>query len=149
MLAHAASAQGIAVAEQLAGKPCGINTDLDPSCIYTDPEIASVGMTEEQAKAAGIDYKVGRFPFRGNGRSLILGKGSGFVKIIGEKKYGEILGVHIIGPNATELIAECAVAMHLEACVEDLAETIHAHPTVSESIMEAAENFLGGSIHML
>ena len=149
MLAHAASAQGIAVAEQLAGKPCGINTDLVPSCIYTDPEIASVGMTEEQAKAAGIDYKVGRFPFRGNGRSLILGKGSGFVKIIGEKKYGEILGVHIIGPNATELIAECAVAMHLEACVEDLAETIHAHPTVSESIMEAAENFLGGSIHMI
>ena len=149
MLAHAASAQGVAVAERLAGKKSGIRTDLVPSCIYTDPEIASVGMTEEQAKEAGIDYRVGRFPFRGNGRSLILGKGSGFVKIIGDTKYGEILGVHIIGPYATELIAECAAAMHLEACVEDLAETIHAHPTVSESIMEAAENFLGGAIHMV
>ncbi len=149
MLAHAASAQGVAVAERLAGKKSGIRTDLVPSCIYTDPEIASVGMTEDQAKEAGIDYRVGRFPFRGNGRSLILGKGSGFVKIIGDTKYGEILGVHIIGPYATELIAECAAAMHLEACVEDLAETIHAHPTVSESIMEAAENFLGGAIHMV
>lgn len=149
MLAHAASAQGIHVAEQIAGKKCGTRMDLVPSCIYTDPEIASVGMTEEQAKEAGIDYKVGRFPFRGNGRSLILGKGTGFVKIIGDSRYGEILGVHIIGPNATELIAECAVAMHLEACVEDLAETIHAHPTVSESIMEAAESFLGGAIHMI
>ena len=149
MLAHAASAQGVAVAERLAGKKSGIRTDLVPSCIYTDPEIASVGITEDQAKEAGINYRVGRFPFRGNGRSLILGKGSGFVKIIGDTKYGEILGVHIIGPYATELIAECAAAMHLEACVEDLAETIHAHPTVSESIMEAAENFLGGAIHMV
>lgn len=149
MLAHAASAQGIAVAERLAGKKSGMRLDLVPSCIYTDPEIASVGMTEEQAKEAGIDYNVGRFPFRGNGRALILGKAAGFVKIIGDKKYGEILGVHIIGPNATELIAECAAAMHLEACVEDIAETIHAHPTVSEAVMEAAESFLGGAIHMV
>lgn len=147
MLAHAASAQGIYLAHKLTGTASGVNLDIVPSCIYTDPEIAGVGLTEQQAKEANIDYKVGRFVFRANGRSLVLGKTKGFVKIIGGAKYGEVLGIHIIGPYATELIAGCAVAMKLEACVEDIANTIHAHPTVSESIMEAAEGFLGGAIH--
>ena len=149
MPAHAASAQGIYLAHKLTGTASGVNLDTVPSCIYTDPEIAGVGLTEQQAKEANIDYKVGRFVFRANGRSLVLGKTKGFVKIIGGAKYGEVLGVHIIGPYATELIAGCAVAMKLEACVEDIANTIHAHPTVSESIMEAAEGFLGGAIHLV
>lgn len=149
MLAHAASAQGIHVAQRIMGKGCGIAQQIVPSCVYTDPEIASVGLTEEQVKEKGIPYKTGKFSFRANGRSLVLGKASGFVKIIGSAKHNEVLGVHIIGPYATEMIAECAVAMRLEACVEDIANTIHAHPTVSESIMEAAESFLGGAIHSL
>ena len=149
MLAHAASAQGIAVAESVAGAKCGIAQSIVPACVYTDPEIASAGLTEEQAGEQGIGYKTAKFPFRANGRSLVLGKTEGFVKIISGEKYNEILGVHIVGPHATELIAECALAMKLEACVEDIANTIHAHPTVSESIMEAAEGLLGGSIHYL
>ncbi len=149
MLAHVASAQGIGVAEKIAGHMCGITQDVVPSCVYTDPEIAAVGLTEEQAKEKGLDYKTAKFSFRANGRSLVLGKGEGFAKIVGGTKYNEILGVHIVGPYATELIAECALAMKLEGCVEDIANTIHAHPTVSESIMEAAESFLGGGIHSL
>jgi dihydrolipoamide dehydrogenase len=147
MLAHVASAQGIFVAELIMGKRCIISQDIVPNCIYTNPEIASVGMTEEEAKDKGIEYKVGKFRFRANGRSLILDKGEGFVKIIGSKKHNEVLGVHIIGPYATEMIAECVAVMTLEGCVEDIANIIHAHPTVSESIKEAAEDFLGGAIH--
>ena len=149
MLAHTASAQAIFVAEHIMGKTPEVALNIIPSCIYTDPEIASVGLTEEQAKEQGIAYRVGKFPFRANGRSLVLGKADGFVKIIGSEDYHEILGVHIIGPYATELIAECAMAIKLEGCVEDIANTIHAHPTVSEGVMEAAEKFLGGAIHSL
>lgn len=149
MLAHAASAQGITVADRIMGKEPEISLSIVPSCIYTDPEIAAVGLTEEQVKERGIPYKVGRFTFRANGRSLILGKNQGFVKIIGSTAHNEVLGVHIIGPHATELIGECAMVMQLEGCVEDIAHTIHAHPTVGESIMEAAEAYLGGAIHSL
>ena len=106
-------------------------------------------MTEAQVKESGRPYKVGKFPLRANGRSMIVDQTEGFVKIIGDAKTNEILGVHIIGQFATEMIGECAVAMKLEGCVEDLAQTIHAHPTVSESIMEAAESYLGGAIHSL
>ena len=151
MLAHAASAQGIDVADRIAGKPVhpGNKHSVVPSCIYTDPEIASVGKTEEQLKNENAEYNVSKFSFRGNGRSLVLGKAEGFVKILSSKKHGEVLGVHIIGPYATELIGECALAMRMECCVEDIAETIHAHPTVGESIMEAAEAGVYGAIHSL
>lgn len=149
MLAHVASAEGITVAEHLCGHASGINMKVVPSCIYCEPEIASVGMTEEQVKAAGIPYKTGKFPFRANGRSMIVGQPVGFVKIIGHASTNEVLGVHIIGPHATEMIGECVAVMKLEGCVEDIAQTIHAHPSVSESIMEAAEQFMGGCIHSL
>lgn len=149
MLAHVASAEGITVAEAICGKDAHINRDVVPSCIYCEPEIAQVGLTEEQVKASGRAYKVGKFPLRANGRSMIINQTQGFVKIIGDASTNEILGVHIIGPSATEMIGECAVAMKLEGCVEDIAQTIHAHPSVSESIMEAAESYLGGAIHSL
>jgi dihydrolipoamide dehydrogenase len=149
LLAHAASAQGMSVAKRIMGKECEIAQDVVPSCIYARPEIASVGLTEDQAKAKGLEYKVEKFYLRANGRSLVNGATSGFVKIVAGAQHGEVLGANIIGDYATELIAECALAIKLEACVEDIANTIHAHPTVSESIMEAAERFLGGSIHSL
>ena len=149
MLAHVASAEGITVAEAICGEDAHIQRGIVPSCIYCEPEIAQVGMTEAQVKESGRPYKVGKFPLRANGRSMIVDQTEGFVKIIGDAKTNEILGVHIIGQFATEMIGECAVAMKLEGCVEDLAQTIHAHPTVSESIMEAAESYLGGAIHSL
>lgn len=149
MLAHAASAQGIAVAQHIIGGQSLIKQDIVPSCVYTTPEIASVGITEQQAKQQGIAYKTGLFHLRANGRSLIMQQPEGFVKIIGGTAYNEVLGVHIMGPYATELIAQCAVVMKLEGCVDDIAHTIHAHPTMSESVMEAAEEFLGGAIHSL
>lgn len=149
MLAHVASAQGVAVAEHLTGHKPEIAQDIIPSCIYTDPEIASVGLTEQQAKDAGIEYKFGKFSLRANGRSLIVDRPNGFVKIIGDAATNKVLGVHIIGPFATEMIAECAAVMKFGGRVEDIAHTIHAHPTVGESIMEAAEKYLGGAIHSL
>ena len=149
MLAHVASAEGITVAEAICGGDAHIQRQIVPSCIYCEPEIAQVGMTEAQVKESGRAYKVGKFPLRANGRSMIVNQTEGFVKIIGDAKTNEILGVHIIGQFATEMIGECAVAMKLEGCVEDLAQTIHAHPTISESIMEAAESYLGGAIHSL
>ena len=147
-LAHAASAQGIAVAEKIMGKEPEVNLNIVPACIYTTPEIATVGMTEAQAKERGIAYKVGRFPFRANGKALAMGQSEGFVKIIADTQYGQIIGAQIIGPRATDMIGEIAVAMKLEATVEEIATTIHAHPTLSEAIMEAAYDCLGEAIHM-
>ncbi|MCR4673358.1 MAG: dihydrolipoyl dehydrogenase [Lachnospiraceae bacterium] len=149
MLAHAAAAQGKIVVTRLLGEECGIDPDLVSSCIYTDPEIASVGISEEQAKAAGLAYKAGKFNFAANGRSMILGKRTGFVKMIAEAESGRVLGVHMIGPCATELIAECALAIKMKCTVTDIADTIHAHPTVSEAVEEAAESLLGGAIDMI
>ncbi len=149
MLAHVASAQGVAVAERITGHTPAIAQHIIPSCIYTDPEIASVGLTEAQVKDSGREYKVGKFSLRANGRSLVVNRPNGFVKIIGDAQTNEVLGVHIIGAFATEMIGECAAVMKLEGCVEDIAHTIHAHPTVGESIMEAAEKYLGGAIHSL
>ncbi|MDQ3088213.1 MAG: dihydrolipoyl dehydrogenase, partial [Acidobacteriota bacterium] len=139
-LAHLASKEGILVVEKLAGKKVEpINQRLVPNCTYCDPEVASVGLTEAKAREEGYDVKVGKFPFSASGKARILGETDGFVKIVSEKKYDEVLGVHIIGPHATELLAEACVAMSHEATAESLSQTIHAHPTVSESIMEAAE----------
>ena len=148
-LAHLASKEGILVVERIAGKKVEpINHRLVPNCTYCDPEVASVGLTEAKAREEGYDVKVGKFPYSASGKARILGETDGFVKIISEKKYDEILGVHIIGPHATELLAEACVAMSHEATAESLSQTIHAHPTVSESVMEAAEGVHDLTIHM-
>jgi dihydrolipoamide dehydrogenase len=150
LLAHLASKEGIVAAEHIAGdkdvRP--INLRLVPNCTYCDPEVASVGLTEANAKELGYDVKVGKFPFSASGKARILGEEEGFVKIVSESKYDEILGVHIIGPHATELIAEACVAMQLESTAEELGRTMHAHPTVSEAVMEAAEGVHGLAVHI-
>jgi dihydrolipoamide dehydrogenase len=148
-LAHLASKEGIMVVEKIAGKKVEpIKQNLVPNCTYCDPEVASVGLTEAKAKEAGYDVKIGKFPFSASGKARILGETDGFVKIVAEKKYDEVLGVHIIGPHATELLAECVFAMALETTADELGRVIHAHPTVSESIMEAAEGVHDLTIHM-
>jgi dihydrolipoamide dehydrogenase len=148
-LAHLASKEGCMVVEQIAGQHAEpINMRLVPSCTYCDPEVASVGLSEAKAKELGYDVKVGKFPFSASGKARILGEEEGFVKVVSESKYDEILGVHIIGPHATELLAEACVAMQLECTAEELGRTIHAHPTVSESVMEAAEGVHGLTIHI-
>jgi len=150
LLAHLASKEGIVAVEHIAGlkdvRP--INLRLVPNCTYCDPEIGSVGLTEAKAREQGYDVKVGRFPFSASGKARIIGEEEGFVKVVSEKKYDEILGVHIIGPHATELIAEACVAMQLESTAEELGLTMHAHPTVSEAVMEAAEGVHDKSIHI-
>jgi dihydrolipoamide dehydrogenase len=147
-LAHLASKEGILVVEQIAGQnPQPINMRQVPSCTYCDPEVASVGLTEAKAREEGYDVKVGKFPFSASGKARILGEEEGFVKIVADKKYDEILGAHVIGPHATEIIHECIVAMRLESTAEELGRTIHAHPTVSESVMEAAEGVHDLTIH--
>ena len=148
-LAHLASKEGILVVEKIAGKKVQpIKHNLVPNCTYCDPEVASVGLTEAKAKEAGYDVKIGKFPFSASGKARILGETDGFVKIVSEKKYDEVLGVHIIGPHATELLAEACVAMALETTADELGRVIHAHPTVSESVMEAAEGVHDLTIHM-
>ena len=147
-LAHLASKEGILAVEQIAGQEVRpINLRLVPSCTYCDPEIGSVGLTEAKAREAGYDVRVGKFPFSASGKARILGEEEGFVKIVSESKYDEILGVHIIGPHATEILAEACVAMQLESTAEELGRTIHAHPTVSEAVMEAAEDVHKLAIH--
>jgi dihydrolipoamide dehydrogenase len=148
-LAHLASKEGILVVEKIAGKKVEpIKQNLVPNCTYCDPEVASVGLTEAKAKEAGYDVKVGKFPFSASGKARILGETDGFVKIVAEKKYDEVLGVHIIGPHATELLAEAVVAMSLETTADEFGRIIHAHPTVSESVMEAAEGVHDLTIHI-
>jgi dihydrolipoamide dehydrogenase len=148
-LAHLASKEGCLVVEKIAGKKVEpINQRLVPNCTYCDPEVASVGLTEAKAKEMGFDVKVGKFPFSASGKARIIGETDGFIKIVSEKKYDEVLGVHIIGAHATELLAEACVAMSLEATAESIAGTIHAHPTVSESMMEAAEGVHDLTIHL-
>jgi dihydrolipoamide dehydrogenase len=147
-LAHLASKEGILAVEQIAGqKPQPINMRHVPSCTYCDPEIASVGLTEAKAREVGYDVKVAKFPFSASGKARILGEEEGFVKVVSETRYDELLGVHIIGPHATEIIHEAIVAMHLESTAEELGRAIHAHPTVSEAVMEAAEGIHGLTIH--
>ncbi len=148
-LAHLASKEGIMVVEKITGKKVEpIKQNLVPNCTYCDPEVASVGLTEAKAKEAGYEVKVGKFPFSASGKARILGETDGFVKIVAEKKYDEVLGVHIIGPHATELLAEACVAMALESTADELGRIMHAHPTVSEAVMEAAEGVHDLTIHM-
>jgi len=147
-LAHVASAEGILAVEQIAGlDPRPINYDHVPNCTYTDPEVASVGLTERKARERGHDVKIGKFAFTANSKAKILGESGGMVKFVSDAKYDELLGVHIVGPKATELIAEACAALELEATSESIARTIHAHPTLSEAMMEAAEAVGGHAIH--
>jgi dihydrolipoamide dehydrogenase len=147
-LAHLASKEGILVVEQIAGqKPEPLNMRQVPSCTYCDPEVASVGLTEAKAREMGFDVKAAKFPFSASGKARILGEEEGFVKVVADRKYDEILGVHIIGAHATEIIHEAIVAMRLESTADELGRTIHAHPTVSEAVMEAAEGIHDLTIH--
>ena len=148
MLAHKASEEGVAIAERIAGKPGHMNYATIPWVIYTWPEIAWVGKTEEQLQTEGKEYRVGSFPFMATGRARAMGETSGFVKIQGDAKTDRILGIHIFGPNASELIAEAVVAMEFDGSTEDLARTIHAHPTLSEAMHEAALGVDGRTIHI-
>jgi dihydrolipoamide dehydrogenase len=148
-LAHVSSAEGILVAERLAGQDVRpLNYDHVPGCTYCDPEIGSVGLTEAEAKKQGYDVRVGSFPFGILGRAKMAGETDGFVKIVADKKYDEVLGVHMIGPRSTELVAEAVLALRLECTVEELVKTIHAHPTFSEAIGEASHAAHGAAIHM-
>jgi dihydrolipoamide dehydrogenase len=148
-LAHVSSAEGILVAERLAGKDVRpLNYDHVPGCTYCDPEIGSVGLTEAEAKEKGYDVRVGAFPFGVLGRAKMAGETEGFVKIVADKKYDEVLGVHMIGPRSTELVAEAVLALRLECTVEELVKTIHAHPTFSEAVGEASHATHGAAIHM-
>jgi dihydrolipoamide dehydrogenase len=148
-LAHVASHEGIVAVEHMAGRhPHAIDYERGiPGVTFCYPEIGSVGLTERKAAEKGYDVKVGRFPWTANGKAKIVDNTTGFVKIVTDKKYGEILGVHIVGPAATELIAESVTAIAHEATAESLFNTIHAHPTLSEAVGEAAADALGGAIH--
>ena len=148
MLAHVASAQGEVAAENALGHSAQFESRTNPSCVYTSPEFAGVGLTEEKAKADGIEYIVGKFPLSANGKALIMNGGEGVVKFIIGKEYHEVLGVHILGPRATDLITEAALAIGMEATVEDIIATIHAHPTVGEAMGEAAMATLKRAIHI-
>jgi dihydrolipoamide dehydrogenase len=149
MLAYVAMEEGIVAAENTLGKNSAIDYQAVPKCTFTLPELASVGLTEAEAVAQGHQIKVGRFPFSANSMATILGERRGLVKIVTEAKYGQILGIHIIGPHATELIAEATLAMKMEATPQDIIATIHAHPTLSEALREAALDVAGETIHFL
>ena len=148
MLAHKAEDEGVAVAEILAGQKPHVNYDAIPNVVYTWPEIAAVGATEEQLKAAGVAYRAGRFPFTANGRARAMNMTDGFVKILADASSDRVLGVHIVGPNAGDLIAELALAMEFGATSEDIARTCHAHPTLNETVKEAALAVDGRPIHI-
>ncbi|HEY1011658.1 MAG TPA: dihydrolipoyl dehydrogenase [Herpetosiphonaceae bacterium] len=147
-LAHVASAEGVIAVEHIAGHtPHPIDYGKIPGCTYCSPEVASVGLTERQAREAGYEVKVGKFPFAAVGKATVLGQRTGFVKLVSDAKYGELLGVHMIGPRVTELIAEGGLALSHEATVESLLATIHAHPTLYEALHEAGHALLDGPIH--
>ncbi|HEX4954281.1 MAG TPA: dihydrolipoyl dehydrogenase [Thermoanaerobaculia bacterium] len=148
-LAHVASAEGILAVEHMAGQAARpVNYDLVPSCTYCEPEVGSVGFSEAKARELGYDVAVGKFPFSALAKAAILGKSEGFVKIVRETRYDQVLGVHVIGPHATDLIAEACVALSLESTTEEIFRTIHAHPTLSEAMAEAAHAATGHAIHI-
>lgn len=148
-LAHVASAEGITCIEKIKGLHTpSVNYDNIPGCTYCQPQVASIGLTEEKAKEAGYELKIGKFPFMASGKAFAIGEREGFVKLIFDAKYGELLGAHIIGSEATELIAELGIVRTLEGTAESIIKTIHAHPTLSESVMEAAALAYGEAIHI-
>ena len=144
---HKAEEEGIAVAELISGQSGHVNYDIIPGVIYTSPEVAAVGKTEEQLKSLGVKYKVGKFPFIANSRAKAINEPEGFVKILADEKTDKILGVHMIGPHVGEIIGEVAVAMEFGASSEDVARTCHAHPTFSEAVKEAALSIDKRAIH--
>ena len=148
MLAHKAEDEGVAVAEMLAGKSGHVNYDVIPGVIYTAPEVAWVGLNEEELTQQGVDYRIGKFPFMANGRAKVNNTTDGFVKVLADTKTDRILGVHIVGPEAGNMIAEAAVAMEFGGSAEDLARTCHAHPTLTEAVKEAALAVEDRAIHM-
>ena len=148
LLAHKAEEEGVIAAEVIAGKPAEMHYRSMPSVVYTWPEIASVGLAEHEVKDTGRRYTVGKFPFSANGRARTMGETNGFVKVIADKETDEMLGVHILGPNASDLIAEIVLAFEYRGAAEDVGMTVHAHPTLSEAVKEAALGALGRSIHI-
>jgi dihydrolipoamide dehydrogenase len=148
MLAHKAEEEGVALAELLAGKPGHVNADAIPNVVYTWPEIAAVGLNEEQLKQKGIDFKTGKFPFTANGRARSMNESDGFVKVLACARTDKVLGVHIIGPQAGDLIAEAVLAMEFGASAEDIARTCHAHPSLAEALKEAALAVDGRALHI-
>jgi dihydrolipoamide dehydrogenase len=148
MLAHKAEEEGVALAEQLAGQKSHVNHDLVPGVVYTWPEVAAVGKTEEELKAAGVAYRTGKFPFTANGRARAGGNTDGFVKILADATTDKVLGVHLLGPNVSEMIGELVLAMEFSASSEDIARTCHAHPTLSEAVKEAALAVDGRPLHI-
>ena len=148
MLAHKAEEEGVALAERLAGQAGHVNYEAIPSVIYTHPEVASVGRNEEELKAAGIAYTIGKFPFSANGRARAMGETEGFVKILADKTTDRLLGAHILGPDAGTLIAELVTAVEFGASAEDVARICHAHPTLSEAVKEAALAAQGRALHI-
>ena len=149
MLAHKASKEGEVVAEVIAGHKAAKDWVGMPSAIFTDPEIATVGLTEEQAKAKGVEVRVGKFPFAALGRAMAVNETDGFFKVVSDKKTHEVLGIHIVGPSATDLISEGALALEMHAILEDIGLTIHPHPTLGEGMMEASLHGLGQAVHVL
>jgi len=148
-LAHVAAAEGIHCVEAIAGKkPEPIDYTSIPGCTYCQPQIASIGLTEERARAEGYELKIGRFPFRPLGKAVAIGESEGMVKLIFDARYGELLGGHILGVEATEMIAELGIAKKLESTGQQLLRTIHAHPTLSEAVMEAAAAAYGEAINI-
>jgi dihydrolipoamide dehydrogenase len=148
MLAHKAEDEGVAVAEILAGQAGHVNYDVIPGVVYAAPEVACVGKTEEELKAAGVEYAVGKFPFTANGRAKVMRATDGFVKVLADARTDRVLGVHIVGPDAGALIAEAAILMEFGGSAEDMARTCHAHPTLSEAVKEAALAVAGRALHM-
>ena len=148
MLAHKAEEEGVALAEMLVGKVGHVNYNAIPGVVYTHPEVAAVGKTEEQLKEAGVEYNVGKFPFMANSRARAIGDTEGMVKILADKKTDEVYGVHIIGPDAGTIIAEAVLAMEYRASSEDIARTCHAHPTLNEAVKEAALAVAGKPLHI-
>jgi dihydrolipoamide dehydrogenase len=147
-LAHVASTEGVVAAENACGHAARMDYKSVPACVFTHPEIASVGLTEAQAVEQGYDVLVGRFPFMANGRALTYGEYAGFVKVVSESRYGEVLGLHVVGPHASDLILEGGLALSMEATLDEIEATIHAHPTLGESIAEAALAARGRVLHM-
>jgi dihydrolipoamide dehydrogenase len=149
MLAHKASAEGVVAAETIAGEPAALDHQAIPGAVFTDPEIGTVGMTEAEAEAAGYDPVVGQMPMRANGRSLTLNEEAGFVRVVADAEAGYLLGAQVVAPEASELIAELGLALEVGATLEDIAGTVHTHPTLSEAVAEAAEHAMGEAVHTL
>ncbi len=146
-LAHLASAEGIRVAEKLAGKHVeALDYDRVPGATYCQPEVASVGLTEGEARGRGYDVAIGKFSFGNLAKPRIIGHDGGFIKVVSEKSYDQVLGIHMVGPHATDLISEACVALQLETTTEEIAKTIHPHPTLGEAMMQAAESVYGMAI---